>query len=288
MKRARYGKTKFSVLLLTALLLGACGGSSTSAPENGSSSTSLQTEGSIVTNKSDDTQSSYGSNSEQSTGAISSFKTKAPAEDVAASADTLFVAEGDRGVEIIRIGYNDRIDHEVIATITGVNATFVALSEDQRTLYVQNREGYTNVYNISDIKNPQKAGLYTKGAIKLDPTTKNGLYAFVVRKEKGMYIYDISNPSSKRRITSYTKTAVYGIVLVDSDTKALTATKNDGIDLLDISDFSDIKKIGNHSVPGETLGLSVNQKSGLLFVANGAQGVKVFNLNIFIDEMLAD
>jgi hypothetical protein len=289
MERICTKKRGFAFILTSVLLLSGCGGSNTtkSSSKIGTKS-DLQTDGSIITNKSDDTQSSYGSNNAQNSDAVASFKTKAPAEDVTSFEDTLFIAEGDKGVEIVRIGYNDRIDHEVIATISGVNATFVALSEDRSRLYVQNREGYVNVFNISDIKNPQREGLYTANAIKLSPTTKDGLYEFVTRDEKGMYIYDISNPSSKKRIGSYTETPVYGIVLIDNDTKALTATKTSGIDLLDISDFSKIKKVGNHPLSGTTLGLSLNETRGVLFVANGDQGVKVFNLNIFLNEMVTD
>jgi hypothetical protein len=291
MKHTHYKRRGFALILTAALLLSACGGSSTSSTDNGSGTdtkSDLQTDGSIITNKSDNTKNSYGSNNAKKSDAVASFKTKAPAEDVVASEDTLFIAEGDKGVEIVRIGYNDRIDHEVIATISGVNATFVALSEDRSKLYVQNREGYVNLFDISDIKNPQREGLYTANAIKLSPTTKDGLYEFVTRDEKGMYIYDISNPSSKKRIGSYTQTPVYGIVLIDHDTKALTATKTSGIDLLDISNISEIKKVGNHPLSGTTLGLSLNETRGVLFVANGDQGVKVFNLNIFLDEMVTD
>ncbi len=279
---------RFGLLLLTAILFTACGGSSTPSAGGTESGTSLQVEGTVITNQSGSTDKSDGTLQEKENANVSSFKTRAPAEDVTATENTLIVAEGDKGVEIIRIGYNDRIDHEVIATITGINATFVTLSDDARKLYVQNREGYINVYDISDVRNPLKAGLYTKEAIRLEPATRNGRYEFVVRNDKGMYIYDTGTSGSKKLVTSYTRTPVYGIVLVDGDTKALTATKNGGVDLLDISNFSHIEKIGNHPLAGETLGLSFNAKSGLLFVANGDQGVKVFNLNIFIDEMLTN
>jgi len=272
------------ICLVAGVLFIGCGGGSTPPPQSDTHS-ALQQEGDTVTvdNQSGTPSNALGKN-DTAADQNATLPTNAPAQDVTASQEALFVAEGDRGVEVISIGYKDRIDHELLTTITGINATFVALSEDQTRLYVQNREGYVNIYNISDLKNPVKERIIDKKSLHIDPTTKNGLYEFVAKQEKGMVIYDIGNPSDRKVAAKFTQRPVYDILLIDDDTKALTATKTMGVDLLDISDPTQIHRLGNHPLPGETLGLSINEKSGLLFVANGDNGVQVFNLNIFIDD----
>ena len=287
-KGEKFGYT--AALLLTALLVGGCGGGSTPPPGKTQSPTgSIDQNGMHITT--DGKTSTTNGNSdkkkqEQQQPLLTNLPTKAPAEDVASSQDALFVAEGDKGVEIITIGYHDRIDHELVGSIQGINATSIHLSEDQTRLYVQNREGFVNIYDISDIKAPKRIRLTDSAALNLDPYTENGLYQFVAKQDKGFIVYDVSNPSNKTKIVTYNATPTYEIALIDRDTKALVATKSSGIDLLDISDIDHINKLGNHPLSGETLGISVNRKSGLLFVANGDKGVKVFNLNIFIDSML--
>ncbi len=275
---------QLSALLLCGWLVSGCGGGSTPTP--GDEATSLQTDGTSVSidgqNQPDTTSQTTGDNQSY----VSSVTTKGPAEDVVASQEALFIAEGDHGVEIIKIGYKDRIDHELIATISGINATYVTLSEDQTKLYIQNKEGYINIYNIEDIYHPIRERIVTRESLQSNPVTKNGLYEFAPKQQEGLIVYDVSNPSNKTLVSRYTTSPVYSLVLVDQDTKALVATKTNGIDLLDITDPYHIEKKGNHPMAGNTLGLSVNEGSGLLFIANGDNGVKVYNLNIFIDTML--
>lgn len=282
MKKKEFLYTGACSCLVAGVLFIGCGGGSTPPPKSDTPSTLQQEGDAVVVNNHSDTPSDNDTAADKS----ATLPTKAPAQDVTASQEALFVAEGDRGVEVISIGYKDRIDHELLTTITGVNATFVTLSEDQTRLYVQNREGYVNIYNISDLKNPVKERIIDKKSLHTDPVTKNGLYEFVAKQDKGMVVYDIGNPSNRKIAAKFTQRPVYDILPIDRDTKALTATKTMGVDLLDISDPTQIRQLGNHPMPGATLGLSINKKSGLLFIANGDNGVKVFNLNIFIDNLL--
>ena len=278
-----------STIVFLGLLLSACGGSSTTPPQKQATVPIKEAGNTVTTNGTkqpgNTTDTKAAENEEKKQELLTGLSTKAPAEDVAASGDTLFVAEGDKGVEIIRIGYHDRIDHELIGIITGINATSLQLSEDQTRLYIQNREGYVNIYDISNINSPKRIKIMAGTAVDLSPRTKNGLYEFVAKQEKGFIVYDVSNPSNKNEAAVYTHSPAFEIVLIDQDTKALVATKSDGIILLDISDIDHIREMGHHAIAGETLGVSVNEQSGLLFVANGTRGVGVFNLNIFLDTM---
>ncbi len=282
---------KFSTALLLGALLTGCGGSSSGGDNQSSSSkngngSGLSTDGtSLVSGQQSSSNSVNGNQNDKDKSDMGSFQTKAPAKDVTSSDSAMFIAEGDHGVEVVKIGYNDRIDYDLVSTITGINASRVFLSDDQTTLYVENKEGYINVIDIQDVKHPRKVKLLTKDALQSDTTTANGVYEFKPAKENGLIVYDISNPSHKERVATYKEHPVYDLVLVDRDTKALVATKTEGIALLDISDPQHITFKNSYPLEGETTGLSVNKLSGLLFVANGDRGVKVFNLNIFLDEL---
>lgn len=276
-----------TTLLLTAFLTAGCGGSSSQGGDDKSSSTQLSTDGSSAISGKTTTSDNidYTENTDSVSAKTGEFQTRAPAQDVTASDSALFIAEGDKGVEIVKIGYSDRIDYELITTITGINATKVFLSEDQNTLYVQNRVGDLNVYDIQDIQNPQKIKILAKGSVTDDTVTTDGIYAFSPQKQNGLTVYDISNPSNKRIVAKYKDTPVYAIVLVDNDTKALVATKNEGIALLDIANPKNISYLASYDISGTVTGITVNRFSGLLFVANADKGVKVFNLNIFLDNL---
>ncbi len=275
-KRAEKSLKIILGILTLSLFLAGCGNSSGGSEKTNNQ---LATEGKALSKQAlNDTK-----NRDE---AIKDFPTKAPAEDVATSNNALFIAEGDNGVEILKIGFNDKIEHEYITTISGINASFVALSSDQTKLFVQNKEGFVNIFNIKNIKSPQKERIIAKQAFDKSILSKDKNYKYIPKEKQGMEIYDVRDPLYKRKIAVYSDSEVYSLVLVDHDTKALTATKTDGINLLDIADHKKIHKIGNYPLSGKTLGLSVNDKKGLLFVANGDKGVKIFNLNILIDSML--
>ncbi len=279
MRNMDISKSLFTFTVL--LFLTGCGGGGGSAPTK-NTQTSNNNANSLTTDG--NTQ-----NKEQSTnknGSISKLNTAANAQDLTASKDALFVAEGDEGVEILKIGYQDRVEHEVVATISGINAKHVSLSSDQTKLYVENDQGFINIFDISDIKSPRKERIVTKQSLQIDPITKDGRYQFTPKDEKGLYVYDVSNPSNKNLLVKYTKSPVFDLVLADHDTKAIVATKTNGIDILKIDDIDHIKVIANEQISGNVLGVSINKSSGLLFVANGDKGIKVYNLNLLLDSLL--
>ncbi len=268
----------FLTLAMLLLLAGCGGGGGSSAPaQNGTDNkTNLTTDGSTKNQQTTD----------NTNGSVSEFNTSANAQDLTASKDALFVAEGDEGVEIMKIGYKDRVEHEVVATISGINAKHVSLSSDQTKLYVENDQGFINIFDISDIKSPRKERIVTKQSLQIDPVSEDGRYQFAPKDKNGLYVYDVSNPSNKTLLVKYTKSPVFDLVLVDHDTKAIVATKTDGIDILKVDDIDHIKVIANEPISGNVLGVSLNKSTGLLFVANGDKGIKVYNLNLLLDNLL--
>ncbi len=283
MRNKDISKSLVAITVSTLLFVG-CGGGGVGSEDTTASTqkqASLNTDGSTAGKQGTNTSENKNTN-----GAVSEFTTQANAKDLTASKDALFVAEGDKGVEIIKIGYQDRVDHEVITTISGINAKHVSLSDDQTKLYIENAQGFINIFDISDIKSPKKERIVSKQSLQNHPVSQDGRFEYVPKDENGLVINDISNPSTKSIAARYKKSPVYDIALVDHDTKAIVATKSHGLDILKIDDLENIKVIANEPVSGEVLGVSVNQSSGLLFVANGDKGIKVYNLNLLLDALL--
>jgi hypothetical protein len=160
------------------------------------------------------------------------------------------------------------------------------LSADGKKLHVINEEGYVNVFDITNISKPLKDGkIYTQSEIKKETITKDGNYKFMPKADKGVAIYDISNPSAESLVTTFNKSSAYDIVLADRDTKLLLAAGHSGINLLDITDPINPNLAANFSLDGNIRGISLNEEQGLLFVANGDDGVLVYSLNVLLDKI---
>jgi len=260
-----------------ALFLFGCGGGST-API-------IPTEKNEVTEEKGITQEVSKTYEADENGKITTIKLSGTAEDIAISKDALFVAKGKDGIDIIKIGYNDFIESELITAIDGINARSVSLSNDGEKLYVVNEEGFVNVINITNISAPVKERVTTQQEVQKEAIAKDSNYKFVPKGEKGLEIYDISNPANHELKTTFNKSNAYDIVLVDNDAKALIAAGITGINLVDITTPTEPNMIVRFEIDGGTKGLSLNEEQGLLFVANGDKGVLVYHLNTVLDKL---
>jgi len=101
----------------------------------------------------------------------------------------------------------------------------------------------------------------------------------------GLVSEDISNLSNITQNFFLKDREIQDVILVDDDTKILVAHGLDGLQLFDVSDKSKPLIIGDKKLNGNTSGLSLVKKDGVLFVANGESGVEIFDLNILLFEM---
>ena len=211
-----------------------------------------------------------------------SINTNAPAIDVAVSKETLFVAQGENGVEIIKIGYDDVISSARIAQITDINAYSVSVSQDGSLLYVTNEDGFVNIIDITNINKPQKVKLLNKKEADIFTLSQSGRYKFVPKNKKGLEIFDVSNPSNPTLETTITNFSAYSAVVAQNDTKVLVASGMAGINIVDISDIKNPNTIARYKLKGNTTGLALDEEAGILFVANGDNGVSIFNVDMVI------
>ncbi len=263
--------------LITLAFLGGCGGSS--SVENSQLENSqfddpkkeILEEKSTLEKKYDMTKSDG-----------ESINTDSPAVDVAVSKETLFVAQGENGVEIIKIGYDDVISSAKIAQVTDINAYAVSVSEDASTLYVTNEEGFVNVVDITNISKPEKVKLITQKEANSFTVSESGRYKFVPKDKDGLDIFDISNPSNPILETTITNFSAYSAVVAQDDTKVLVASGMSGINIVDISDIKNPNTIARYKLKSNTTGLALDREAGILFVANGDNGVSIFNVDMVI------
>lgn len=272
------------IILLTSvlsLIMIGCGGGSSGATETAS----LQSQN-VSQDEQLATQSVADKLTSDKNGKITTINASGEVESIAVSKEAIFFAEGENGVEIISIGYSDKISTELLFKIKDINAKQVILSDDELTLYVEDELGFIQVIDISDLTHPVKTGRTTKQDIDNAAFSKNDTFKYIPRGEEGLEIVNISNPSNVFIESTFKISNAFDVVLADSDTKALIATGPIGINLLDITNPKQVDNIANYRITGSSVtGLSLNTSEDILFVATGDKGVLVFNLDILLHKL---
>ncbi len=216
---------------------------------------------------------------------LGSVSTEGVANALTVSKDgIIFVAEKNHGVEIISIGFNDRISSDLLSTIDSINAENVILSDDESTLYVEDEEGKFHVLDISDLSNPVETEIIDKIDKSVSILSEDETMQYRV-DWCGLIGEDVSNPAQSERLFLLEDKEIQDVVLVDNDSKLLVAHGHEGLQLLDLNDMKNPIMIGSKALGGDTSGLSLLKKDGILFVANGASGVQIFDLDILLHEM---
>ncbi len=197
----------------------------------------------------------------------------------------IFVAEKNHGVEIISIGFDDKVSSDLLSTIDTIEAHNVVLSEDEKTLYVEDAEGKFHVLDISDLSYPTETGVIDEIEKSVSILSEDETMRYRV-SDCGLIGEEVSNPAQSERQFLLKDKAIQDVVLVDDDTKLLVAHGQEGLQLFDISDTKNPIMISSKNLGDNTSGLSLLKKDGVLFVANGSSGVQIFNLEILLFEMM--
>ena len=196
----------------------------------------------------------------------------------------IFVAEKNHGVEIISIGYDDKVSSDLLFTIDTLDAVSVVLSEDESKLYVEHNDGKFHVLDISDLSHPVEIDIIDKVEKSSSILSEDGSKRYRI-SHCGLIGEDISNPHDIQRDFLLEDLEIQDTVLVDGDRKLLVAHGKEGLALFDLSDTKNPIIISTKDLSGDTSGLSLLKKDGVLFVANGSSGVQIFDLDILLDEM---
>lgn len=216
---------------------------------------------------------------------LGSVSTQGVANALTVSQDgIIFVAEKNHGVEIISIGFNDRVSSDLLSTIDSINAENVILSDDEKTLYVEDADGKFHVLEISDLSNPVETEIIDQIEKSVSILSEDETVRYRVN-DCGLVGEDVSNPAQSERLFLLEDKEIQDVVLVDDDTKLLVAHGHEGLQLLDLNDMKNPIMIGSKELGDDTSGLSLLKKDGILFVANGASGVQIFDLDILLHEM---
>ena len=196
----------------------------------------------------------------------------------------IFVAEKSAGVEIIAIGYKDKVSSNLLASIDMSDAKNVTLSDDEKTLYVEDSTGKFHIVDIHDFGDLRQRGVIDHIDKVTAVTSADATMRYRV-VGCGLIGEEVSNPAQSERKFLLKDKAIQDVVLVDNDTKLLVAHGKEGLQLMDLSSGEPIM-IASKSLGDDTSGLSLLKKDGILFVANGASGVQIFNLDILLHETM--
>ena len=197
----------------------------------------------------------------------------------------IFVAEKNHGVEIISIGFDDRVSSDLLSTIDTVNAHNVILSDDEMKLYVEDAAGKFHVLDISDLSHPVELEVLDEIEKSVLVLSDDATMRYRIG-DCGLVGEDVSNPAQSEQKFLLKDKDIQDIVLVDGDTKLLLAHGLDGLQLYDIADVENPILINTKNLNDNTSGLSLIKKDGILFVANGVSGVEIFDLDILLHEMM--
>jgi len=222
---------------------------------------------------------------QEKSASLGSVETKGMAQALTVSQDgIIFVAEKNHGVEIISIGFDDRVSSDLLSTIDSIDAKNVILSDDEITLFVEDEEGKFHVLDISDLSNPTEVEVIDKIEKSVSIFSEDETMRYRV-SDCGLVGEDVSNPAQSERQFLLKDKEIQDVVLVDNDTKLLVAHGREGLELFDIRDVQNPIMISAKNLNDDTSGLSLLKKDGVLFVANGVSGVKIFDLEILLHEM---
>ena len=218
---------------------------------------------------------------------LGSINTKGSAKDLTLSQNgTMFVAEGKSGVELISIGFDDKISSDTLASISNIDALSVTLSSDEKTLFIKDQDGVYHAFDISDPNNPKEMGIVDAQTIKSAKISISKDNSFQIRVSPcGLIAEDIIGSELQRRFL-LKDSNISDAILVEDDKEILTAHKNDGLVLYTMPTNGSLPHpIKSKKLDASIFGLSLIKKAGILFVAKGDKGVEIFNLDILLSKM---
>ncbi len=196
----------------------------------------------------------------------------------------IFIAEENHGVEIISIGFKDRVSSDLLSKIDTVDAKNVILSKDEKSLYVEDKEGQYHLIDISDLSYPVEVEVLDKIERSVAVETEDGNHLYRV-SACGLIAEDVQDENDVKRDFLLKDKKIQDVVLVDDDKKLLMAHGQEGLQLFDLQDPTKPIMIASKVLGGNTSGLSLLKKDGILFVANGDKGVEIFDLEILLHQM---
>lgn len=170
-------------------------------------------------------------------------------------------------VYVIKLSNKDS-QYETRIKIGGVvNDLYV----DSNYLYVADREIGLQIFDISDLKNPRKLGLYLAPASVQDIWISNK-YVYLAAKSAGVRIIDISHKDSLKEIANLLAPYSAWAVMKVDDYVYVSDYRN-GLFIYD----SNLKLI--NKLPMDGVGLGLYSKESYLYYAIGDSGLQIYDIS---------
>ncbi|MBL4652796.1 MAG: hypothetical protein JKY53_08015 [Flavobacteriales bacterium] len=147
-------------------------------------------------------------------------------------------------------------------------------------LYAISSASDVAIFNVSDASCPSKSS-EVEMQLGIETLFSYGENLFV-GAETGMFIYDMSNPEKPEYVSTFEHVQSCDPVVVYDD-KAYVTTRGTNecggwvnqLDVVDISDINNPESIAEYWM-NEPYGLGIDGQNDVLFVCDGAAGVKIF------------
>jgi len=194
-------------------------------------------------------------------GFIKTLEGKHAIFDLAVNNKTLYLAEGDGGLEVVSLDTNYTLESKTDLTFEDFNAKTVSFSQDKKKLFVGDDAERIMIVDIQDENMPVLIGTSDKESIKNDTLSKTISYTYISKDEKHIEEVTLNNPSIKDDSHFATEAITLNIDFKDENSNALTI----------MSKERDITS------------LALNDDRDILFVATGSKGLLVYNLDMLME-----
>jgi len=157
----------------------------------------------------------------------------------------------------------------------------IALSNDEKTIFMANASQGLLVIDVSDPTNPKKISSYSTGnRVSSVELSKDNSKAFITDSSKGMIVLDITDLSNLTQIGRYDN-GVYmdDITLSDDESKAFVVEYYNGLTIVDISDPTNPTKLGQYDTQGNARGVALSEDESKAYIADNRNGLVVVDIS---------
>jgi len=217
-------------------------------------------------------------------GLLSTYDSPGKAYDIALFSNTLFVADGERGLQIVDPGSGDhpipkRIGHY---STKGIEARSLTLTPDGTTLFLGTATGL-RIVDVSTPREPLYLSRFdTTGMITDLVLSKDQRRLFMVDRDFGLEILDVKEPKFPKRIASFAITgSPLSVLLLENEKYALISNQSEKLHIIDLNDTLHPKLFGEITLQESSANgwaMSENPNRSELYIASGKTGMEIYNI----------
>ncbi|MDM8523924.1 CARDB domain-containing protein [Desulfococcaceae bacterium HSG8] len=203
---------------------------------------------------------------------VGSMDTPGSPKGVAVSGTTVYVADGDGGLQVTDVSDPE---NPVIVGSADTPGSGSGVTVSGTTAYVADGEEGLQVIDVSDPENPFIIGNADTPGYAIGVTV-SGTTAYVADRDDGLQVIDVSDPENPAVIGS-ADTPGFAKGVTVAGTTAYVADGYSGLQVTDVSDPENPVIVGSVDTPGFAAGVTVAGTTA--YVANRHDGLQVIDVS---------